>query len=148
MGYRECTDYLGGSTGEPCGPYNYGVGSGPLQPFNQAQFAPLIDRMLGNAFMLVKLVADHLAIIKYIAFNMQTLVYLAESAVKYDALATTLATMDATALSSLSSITATQAAALLNAAVPGFPVYSGVGAAPVATNSIYIDVNGNLKVAG
>lgn len=128
-----------------CESTNYQIGSG----------APLVDKMLGNAFMLVKLVADNIATVKYIAFNMQALISLAEQAANEQSTITALqavlpelqtTTAAVTAIETL--MTSGQAAALLNLAVPSFPVYSGTGAAPVAVNHIYIDTNGNLKVAG
>lgn len=146
MGFLGCTDYLSGLEGESSGPYS--SGTGPIQPFNRAQFAPLIDKMLGNAFMLVKVVADNIAVIKYIAFNMQALILLAEQAVT----AQTAITNIAAATSALNTVdtllTPTQAASILNLAIPSFPVYTGMGSAPVPTQGIYIDINGNLKVAG
>jgi len=79
MGLCETTNYFGGLGGETPGrPYSYGQG-GYLQPYGGARFAPMVDRLIGNAFPTVKFVADNMDYIRYVADNMLAIVTLAES---------------------------------------------------------------------
>jgi hypothetical protein len=50
------------------------MGYAPSCDYPSGNFAPLIDKMLGNAFWLVKLVADNIPAIQYLAQNMDSIV--------------------------------------------------------------------------
>lgn len=46
--------------------------------FQGGNMAPLVDKMIGDAFKVVKAVYDNIEAIKYVAYNMQAVVSLAQ----------------------------------------------------------------------
>ena len=47
--------------------------------------APLVDKMIGDAFLTVKAVADNIAAVSYVAANMEAIVTLAQTVVAQQA---------------------------------------------------------------
>jgi len=76
MGFRETMNIFGGERVGFDNPATYEVG--PLNPYSGRAFAPLVDKMIGNAFPTVKFVADNMDYIRYVADNMAALVALVQ----------------------------------------------------------------------
>jgi hypothetical protein len=85
MGLRETTNYFAGFQGNTRGgPFEYGNGEcrddyQGFSPYGGAQFAPLVDKLVGNAFPIVKHVCDNMRHVRYVSANMEAIVYLAQS---------------------------------------------------------------------
>ena len=149
MGYREMTNPMGGCEGEtPGNPFSYG--QGPMQPYGYApQFAPLVDRMIGRAFHIVKYVADHLGVIKYVAFNMEAIVICAQQFQANNPLilASAEAATNAAAVAAASLATAetasfatasTKAPRRIALGLESFPVTSAVGQVSATNCPVYM----------
>jgi len=76
MGFRETMNYFGGERVGFDNPATYEVG--PLNPYSGRAFAPLVDKMIGNAFPIVKHVADNMDYIRYLSENLEALVTYAQ----------------------------------------------------------------------
>lgn len=149
MGYRETTNYLGGCEGQPGNPYALNHG---------AQFAPLVDRLIGTAFRTVKYVADNLEVIKYVAFNMEAIVQVAQqfqinnpqilASAEAATNAANLAATNAANMAAAAQSAATQAQlnVWINAWMSSLPVWSGTGPLPVNTGGWFMN-NGKPEQA-
>ena len=142
MSFRQTTDY----------------GLDPFARCDGPQFTGVVDRLIGNAFPIVKRVHDHLEVIKYVAFNLEAIILtaqqfqinnpqvLAATILSETAAATAVTNAATVAAAAQAAATQTQLNAWINAWMSSLPVWSGTGPLPVNTGGWFLN-NGKPEQA-